>query len=97
LGSVLQVVDVAFEQGIEDRGKLRALRNVLVKKGSWPGTKVQIKPMFRRKKTEVESPILDAMPGVDEIKESVVINQEVGDSSEENHTGVRGDTIPSPA
>ncbi|KAF4997391.1 hypothetical protein FGRMN_3882 [Fusarium graminum] len=52
LGSVIQAVDVAYEQGIEDRTKLRSLRNVLVKKGSWPGTKIQIKPMFRKKKTE---------------------------------------------
>lgn len=52
LASVIQAVDVAFEAGIEDRDKLRALRNVLVKKGSWAGTKVQIKPMFRKKKPE---------------------------------------------
>ncbi|KAF4126644.1 Glutathione synthase/RimK-type ligase, ATP-grasp superfamily [Geosmithia morbida] len=53
LASVIQAVDAAYLQGVEDMGKLQALRNVLVKKGSWPGTKVQIKPMFRRKKTEV--------------------------------------------
>ncbi|KHN98037.1 inositol pyrophosphate synthase [Metarhizium album ARSEF 1941] len=55
LASVIQAVDVAYEAGIEDRGKLRALRNALVKKGSWAGTKVQIKPMFRQK-------ILDGAP-----------------------------------
>ncbi|KAM4056973.1 histidine phosphatase superfamily (branch 2) domain-containing protein [Hirsutella rhossiliensis] len=49
LASVIQAVDVAYEAGIEDRAKLKALRNVLVKKGSWAGTKVQIKPMFRKK------------------------------------------------
>ncbi|KAL6881187.1 histidine phosphatase superfamily domain-containing protein [Trichoderma novae-zelandiae] len=52
LASVIQAVDVAYIQGVEDREKLRALRNVLVKKGSWAGTKVQIKPMFRKKKQE---------------------------------------------
>lgn len=52
LASVIQAVDVAYLQGVEDREKLRALRNVLVKKGSWAGTKVQIKPMFRKKKQE---------------------------------------------
>ncbi|KAM0258125.1 hypothetical protein ACHAQJ_004031 [Trichoderma viride] len=52
LASVIQAVDVAYTQGIEDREKLRSLRNVLVKKGSWAGTKVQIKPMFRKKKTQ---------------------------------------------
>ncbi|KAM0431940.1 hypothetical protein ACHAPT_005195 [Fusarium lateritium] len=64
LGSVVQAVDVAYEQGIEDRGKLRALRNVLVKKGSWPGTKVQIKPMFRKKKTEVV-PAAEEVPALE--------------------------------
>ncbi|GAB1316697.1 inositol hexakisphosphate and diphosphoinositol-pentakisphosphate kinase [Madurella fahalii] len=49
LASVLEAVDVAMKAGIEDQGKLRALRNVLIKKGSWAGTKVQIKPMFRKK------------------------------------------------
>ncbi|KAK4238228.1 histidine phosphatase superfamily-domain-containing protein [Achaetomium macrosporum] len=49
LASVIDAVDVAMKAGIEDRAKLKALRNVLIKKGSWAGTKVQIKPMFRKK------------------------------------------------
>ncbi|KAK0665103.1 putative cortical actin cytoskeleton protein asp1 [Cercophora samala] len=49
LASVLDAVDVATRAGVEDRSKLKALRNVLIKKGSWAGTKVQIKPMFRKK------------------------------------------------
>ncbi|KAK4225085.1 histidine phosphatase superfamily-domain-containing protein [Podospora fimiseda] len=49
LASVLDAVDVAMRAGVEDRTKLKALRNVLIKKGSWAGTKVQIKPMFRKK------------------------------------------------
>ncbi|KAK4099381.1 hypothetical protein N658DRAFT_453504, partial [Parathielavia hyrcaniae] len=49
LASVIDAVDVAMKAGIEDPAKLKALRNVLIKKGSWAGTKVQIKPMFRRK------------------------------------------------
>lgn len=55
LDSVLDAVDVAIQQGIEDKHKLKTLRNVLVKKGGWPGTKVQIKPMFRKKKAECEN------------------------------------------
>ncbi|KAI1816505.1 hypothetical protein GGS20DRAFT_225163 [Poronia punctata] len=51
LASVLEAVDVAIKQGEEDRNKLKSLRNVLVKKGGWAGTKVQIKPMFSKKKT----------------------------------------------
>jgi hypothetical protein len=68
LASVIQAVDVAFEEGVEDRGKLKALRNVLVKKGSWAGTKVQIKPMFRKKKTERtdEAPAVDELPDLKE-------------------------------
>ncbi|TVY14691.1 Inositol hexakisphosphate and diphosphoinositol-pentakisphosphate kinase [Lachnellula arida] len=52
LDSVIDAVDVAIQQGIEDREKLRTLKNVLVKKGGWAGTKVQIKPMFRKRKPE---------------------------------------------
>ncbi len=55
LDSVLDAVDVAIQQGIEDKHKLKTLRNVLVKKGGWPGTKVQIKPMFRKRPPQ-ESP-----------------------------------------
>ncbi|KAI0152461.1 histidine phosphatase superfamily-domain-containing protein [Hypoxylon sp. NC0597] len=51
LASVLDAVDLALKAGEEDRTKLKSLRNVLVKKGGWAGTKVQIKPMFRKKKT----------------------------------------------
>ncbi|GKT79929.1 LOW QUALITY PROTEIN: histidine acid phosphatase [Colletotrichum tofieldiae] len=39
LASVLQAVDVALRAGVEDRTKLKSLRNVLVKKGGWTGTK----------------------------------------------------------
>ncbi|POS83519.1 hypothetical protein EPUL_005728 [Erysiphe pulchra] len=49
LESVTAAVDTALHEGIEDPEKLRNLKNVLVKKGGWIGTKVQIKPMFRRK------------------------------------------------
>ncbi|KAM0279829.1 hypothetical protein ACHAQH_004380 [Verticillium albo-atrum] len=52
LASVIQAVDVAVTQGIEDPNKLKSLRNALVKKGGWAGTKVQIKPMFRKKATD---------------------------------------------
>ncbi|KUJ14313.1 uncharacterized protein LY89DRAFT_671676 [Mollisia scopiformis] len=52
LDSVMAAVDIALHEGVEDREKLRTLRNVLVKKGGWAGTKVQIKPMFRKRKPE---------------------------------------------
>ncbi|CEI69140.1 Inositol hexakisphosphate and diphosphoinositol-pentakisphosphate kinase [Fusarium venenatum] len=81
LGSVIQAVDLAYEQGIEDRAKLRSLRNVLVKKGSWPGTKIQIKPMFRKKKTE-PSAISEELVAITEKENGK--SDEGGDSSKED-------------
>ncbi|KAG6015640.1 hypothetical protein E4U54_003187 [Claviceps lovelessii] len=66
LASVIQAVDLAYEAGVEDRWKLKALRNVLVKKGSWAGTKVQIKPMFRQKRTDPSSPPHEPPPDTQE-------------------------------
>ncbi|KAF7543298.1 hypothetical protein G7Z17_g10853 [Cylindrodendrum hubeiense] len=82
LASVIQAVDVAFQEDIEDRSKLRSLRNVLVKKGSWAGTKVQIKPMFRKKKTE-PVPVVDEMPDLTEHVESTIVEDEGNLSSKE--------------
>jgi inositol hexakisphosphate/diphosphoinositol-pentakisphosphate kinase len=64
LGSVVAAVDKAMVAGVEDRAKLKALRNVLIKKGGWAGTKVQIKPMFRKQKTDAKK--TDEMPSVEE-------------------------------
>jgi len=50
--SVQQAVKQAMREQQEDQQKLRTLLNALQKKGAWPGTKVQIKPMFRKKKKE---------------------------------------------
>ncbi|KAH8689792.1 histidine phosphatase superfamily-domain-containing protein [Talaromyces proteolyticus] len=52
LASVSRAVKISMEQGLEDMDKLRLLRTSLEKKGGWPGTKVQIKPMFRKRKPE---------------------------------------------
>ncbi|MCJ1477013.1 hypothetical protein MMC13_005684 [Lambiella insularis] len=49
LNSVLDAVKIAMKQGIEDREKLALLRTSLARKGAWTGTKVQIRPMFRKK------------------------------------------------
>ncbi|UKZ85110.1 uncharacterized protein TrAFT101_000985 [Trichoderma asperellum] len=83
LASVIQAVDVAYLQGIEDREKLKSLRNVLVKKGSWAGTKVQIKPMFRKKK-----PLQ-----VPESEEAPMAASQTGESTPLNPGG---DTEPTP-
>ncbi|KAF1814715.1 hypothetical protein P152DRAFT_471393 [Eremomyces bilateralis CBS 781.70] len=55
LSSVLDAVQLAFQEGIEDTEKLTLLRTSLIKKGGWTGTKVQIKPMFREKKAPKDS------------------------------------------
>ncbi|KAI9845589.1 MAG: hypothetical protein M1837_004686 [Sclerophora amabilis] len=52
LGSVLNAVQLALREGIEDPEKLKLLQTSLAKKGAWAGTKVQIKPMFRKRRPE---------------------------------------------
>jgi hypothetical protein len=52
LASVEAAVKIALREKLEDPDKLRTLQNALAKKGSQPGTKVQIKPMFRKRKPE---------------------------------------------
>lgn len=54
LFSVQQAVRQAMAEGVEDMVKLRTLSNALAKKGAWPGTKVQIKPMFKKPKKDKE-------------------------------------------
>lgn len=55
LRSVMDAVRKAVAEGVEDPDKLKLLRTSLVKKGGWPGTKVQIKPMFRKKRNDNEN------------------------------------------
>lgn len=59
LASVEAAVKEAMSQKSEDYDKLKLLRNALARKGARPGTKVQIKPMFRKRKQEevMESPV----------------------------------------
>jgi len=52
LQSVSDAVKEAMDEGLEDPKKLRELQLYLNKKGGWPGTKVQIKPMFRKRRKE---------------------------------------------
>ncbi|EED14191.1 actin cytoskeleton organization and biogenesis protein, putative [Talaromyces stipitatus ATCC 10500] len=52
LASVAEAVRVSMKQGLEDMDKLKLLKISLEKKGPWPGTKVQIKPMFRKRRPE---------------------------------------------
>ncbi|KAK3109570.1 inositol hexakisphosphate and diphosphoinositol-pentakisphosphate kinase, partial [Teratosphaeriaceae sp. CCFEE 6253] len=50
LGSVQMAVERALAEGVEDGGKLRQLENALRRKRGLAGTKVQIKPMFKKPK-----------------------------------------------
>lgn len=74
LASVEAAVKIAMQEKIEDVEKLKNLRNALAKKGGQPGTKVQIKPMFRKRKpeemdaTDIPTPV--ATPLVDKIPEN---------------------------
>ena len=52
LNSVVDAVEIAMQQGIEDPAKLALLRTSLARKGAWTGTKVQIKPMFRKRRAD---------------------------------------------
>ncbi|ETI22790.1 hypothetical protein G647_06866 [Cladophialophora carrionii CBS 160.54] len=52
LASVQTAVKIALRDKLEDPDKLRNLQNALAKKMHQPGTKVQIKPMFRKRKPE---------------------------------------------
>ncbi|KAK6341648.1 hypothetical protein TWF696_008717 [Orbilia brochopaga] len=66
LEQVLQATEAALKEGIEDREKVRLLRNALQRKMAYPGTKVQIKPQGLKKKTSVklkEIAALDATKG----------------------------------
>ncbi|MCJ1447326.1 MAG: hypothetical protein MMC23_007837 [Stictis urceolatum] len=56
LSSVMEAVKQAMKEGIEDTEKLSLLRTSLMRKGAWTGTKVQIKPMFRKRKPEEMPP-----------------------------------------
>ncbi|KAL8947298.1 MAG: hypothetical protein Q9222_006407 [Ikaeria aurantiellina] len=55
LNSVIHAVNKALREGVEDPVKLQLLKTSLARKGAWTGTKVQIKPMFRKRKaTEMQ-------------------------------------------
>ncbi|OWP02518.1 hypothetical protein B2J93_2726 [Marssonina coronariae] len=84
LHSVAVAVDEALEEGVEDREKLQTLRNVLAKKGGWAGTKVQIKPMFRKRKPE--ELMVTTLAPVSEEKSDMKVhdtNKEMPDDAEE--------------
>ncbi|KKY21237.1 putative cortical actin cytoskeleton protein asp1 [Diplodia seriata] len=71
LQSVQDAVTKAFAEGEEDSDKLMSLRNALNKRIGWPGTKVQIKPMFRKRtKEEMPPELLADMPSESETEKA---------------------------
>ena len=64
LESVAQAVEQAMHEGAEDMAKLRQLDNALRRKKSLPGTKVQIKPMFKKPKDGKDKEKKDKKGGV---------------------------------
>ncbi|OAX78775.1 hypothetical protein ACJ72_06917 [Emergomyces africanus] len=74
LRSVSDAVRIAMEEGIEDMEKLKLLQTSLYHKGGWPGTKVQIKPMFRhRRPDEMRDRVFsdEPLPPIAEKRENV--------------------------
>ncbi len=104
LASVEAAVRLAISQKLEDHDKLKMLRNALARKGGQPGTKVQIKPMFRKKKPEdaFQSPITPMTPpviaqaSIPELEQLRLAETSQGDhptSSEAIRTQTRSDSI----
>ena len=100
LGSVSDAVKLAMEKGLEDMEKLKLLRTSLEKKGGWPGTKVQIKPMFRKRKPEEmkeqdssvnSTPLPDNKPGEEPL--SPVAGETVQDNEDLHRPQTRSDSI----
>ena len=88
LNSVLHAAKVALDEGIEDPEKLNLLRTSLARKGAWTGTKVQIKPMFRKRRPEEINKIRSE---IEEIvaPEALMAAQELTEDPEEVETGSR--------
>ncbi|KAF2458007.1 histidine phosphatase superfamily-domain-containing protein [Lineolata rhizophorae] len=80
LHSVLEAVNIAIAERSEDLEKLYKLQNSLLKKGSWPGTKVQIKPMFRKR----EPHEIDPAAVVEEVRNAGADGLEKGTGGEQD-------------
>lgn len=95
LGSVLEAVKQALEEGIEDAAKLRLLRTSLIRKAPWPGTKVQIKPIFRKRRPHErtdQSPVDESLGTQHEPVQSISSETDVITSP--NKAIPTGSTIP---
>lgn len=88
LNSVLAAVKVAIEEGVEDPEKLQILRTSLARKGAWDGTKVQIKPMFRKRKPEEIRKLRASVDNEASVPSSPIAAKEIVEEPEEvtDHT-----------
>ncbi|GMF97024.1 unnamed protein product [Aspergillus oryzae] len=99
LASVSDAVKVAMERELEDMDKLKLLRTSLEKKGGWPGTKVQIKPMFRKRKPEEsreqETSTVPTKPaeGTPDTPRSPTLGEAPGGNEKLTRTQTRSDSI----
>lgn len=67
LSNVQAAIKKAIDQKLEDTDKLRNLQNALNRKIGQPDTKIQIKPMFRKRKSD-ESPFVSQPSGHEDRK-----------------------------
>lgn len=95
LRSVSEAVNIALENGLEDADKLRLLYTSLQKKGGWPGTKVQIKPMFKRRCNPEEAPEKPSpsFESFDKVPESSFSNNEAQENESIGRPQKRSDSI----
>lgn len=97
LNSVLDAVKVAMEEDIEDPGKLQLLKTSLARKGAWTGTKVQIKPMFRKRKPEEVSKIRVSVDNGSPMPDSPITAKEIvaepEESPEDTKSHARNDSL----
>lgn len=96
LNSVLDAVKVALDEGVEDPEKLKILKTSLARKGAWTGTKVQIKPMFRKRKPEEVRKIRASVGSGSPLPESPITAKEIvaePESTEENKIPKRNDSV----
>lgn len=103
LTCVSDAVKVAMQEGLEDIDKLKLLRTSLDKKGSWPGTKVQIKPMFRKRKPEElrepANPTDPTTPQTEVAQEelqSPLSNEGASDNGKLERSQTRSDSVSGP-
>lgn len=103
LTCVSDAVKVAMQNGLEDMDKLKLLRTSLEKKGAWPGTKVQIKPMFRKRKPEEmrgpTTPTSSTVPETEGVREellSPVPDEAFPDTGKLERSQTRSDSLSGP-